>query len=157
MSIQLSRLRPYALLGVLILCAAVRIGALIAFPSVFAFNQTGAVQGSDAYDIYARNLLTTGVYGYTPGVPDATIPPLYSYALALVYAVFGRGYWQVGLFHTALDMLSIVLLYQIGKRLMPNPARANSEDATVRRGLKPAGYRPDLVSSTQSVGLLAGV
>jgi hypothetical protein len=31
-------------------------------------------------------------------------PPLYSYALALVYAIFGRGYWQVGLFHTTLDM-----------------------------------------------------
>ncbi|MHB8630270.1 MAG: ArnT family glycosyltransferase [Aggregatilineales bacterium] len=117
---KLKRLRPYALIGVLILCASVRIGALLAFPSVFAFNQTGAVQGSDAYDIYARNLLATGVYGYTPGVPDATIPPLYSYALALVYAVFGRGYWQVGLFHTALDMLSIALLYQISKRLMPN-------------------------------------
>lgn len=120
---SLKRLRPYALVGVLILCAVVRIGALIAFPSVFAFNQTGAVQGSDAYDIYARNLLATGVYGYTPGAPDATIPPLYSYALAVIYAIFGRGYWQVGLFHTALDMISIALLYQIGKRLMPSGER----------------------------------
>lgn len=116
---KLIRLRPYALAGVLILCAAIRIGALLAFPSVFAFNQTGAVQGSDAYDIYARNLLTTGIYGYVPGVPDATIPPLYSYALALVYGIFGRGYWQVGLFHTVLDMISIVLLYHIGRHLMP--------------------------------------
>src|SRR5579859_4350716 len=117
---KLIRLRPYALAGVLILCAAIRIGALLAFPSVFAFNQTGAVQGSDAYDIYARNLLTIGVYGYVLGVPDATIPPLYSYALALVYGIFGRGYWQVGLFHTVLDMISIVLLYHIGRHLMPD-------------------------------------
>ncbi|MCC7449038.1 MAG: glycosyltransferase family 39 protein [Anaerolineae bacterium] len=97
-----------------------RLSILIAFPSVFAFDQTGAVHGSAAYDTYARNLLATGVYGITPGKADASVPPLYSYVLAGVYAIFGRGYMQVGLFHILLDVLSILMLVEIGKRLFPN-------------------------------------
>ncbi|MCC6802214.1 MAG: glycosyltransferase family 39 protein, partial [Anaerolineae bacterium] len=46
------------------------------------------------------------------------LPPVYSYALAGVYGIFGRGYWQVGLFHTLLDALSILMLYVTGKRLL---------------------------------------
>lgn len=109
----------YRLPLLLLLTIAVRLVALLAFPDVFAFDQTGAVHGSDAYDAYAQNLLATGVYGRSPGVPDAAIPPLYSYALAGVYAIFGRGYMQVGLFHILLDVCSILMLYQIGRRLMP--------------------------------------
>jgi 4-amino-4-deoxy-L-arabinose transferase-like glycosyltransferase len=104
---------------ILALCFAARMGVLLAFPSVFAFEQTGEVHGSDAYDTYARNLLNTGVYGWTAGAPDAAIPPLYSYALAVIYAIFGRGHIQVGLFHTVLDMLSIAMLTLIGSHLLP--------------------------------------
>jgi 4-amino-4-deoxy-L-arabinose transferase-like glycosyltransferase len=104
---------------ILALCFVARMGVLLAFPSVFAFEQTGEVHGSIAYDAYARNLLDTGVYGLTAGTPDAAIPPLYSYALAVVYAIFGRGHIQVGLFHTLLDMLSVAMLYLIGKHLLP--------------------------------------
>lgn len=111
-------LLKYKLLWLLLLTIAVRLGVLLVFPGVFAFDQTGAIHGSDAYDAYAQNLLATGVYGRTAGVPDAAIPPLYSYALAVVYGLFGRGYIQVGLFHTLLDVCSILMLYQIGKRLM---------------------------------------
>lgn len=113
-------LQQHKLALVLLLAIAVRLAIFFAFPKVFDFVQTGAVQGSEAYDTYARNLLATGVYGRTPGQPDAAIPPLYSYALAAVYGVFGRGALQVALFHTLLDALSITMLYHIGKRLMPN-------------------------------------
>ena len=82
----------------------VRVGALVALPGIFDFVSTGAIHGSSSFDAYARNLLTTGVYGLTPGVADAMLPPLYSYVLAVVYGIFGRGYWQVGLFHTLLDV-----------------------------------------------------
>lgn len=102
---------------VLLTCVIARLAVLLAFPSVFAFEQSGAVHGSEAYDAYARNLLVTGVYGRTAGVPDAAIPPLYSYVLAAVYALFGRGYLQVGLFHTLLDCLSIYFLVEIGARI----------------------------------------
>jgi dolichyl-phosphate-mannose-protein mannosyltransferase len=116
---MIKRLASHKLAIVIALCVVVRLAVLILFRSVFAFDQTGAIHGSGAYDDYAQNLLTTGVYGRMPGVPDAAIPPLYSYALAIVYGIFGRGYIQVGLFHIALDALSIVMLYEIGRRLLP--------------------------------------
>jgi len=115
----IERLRAHPLIVIIALAAAVRLAVLLAFPSVFAFEQTGAVQGSEAYDEYAQNLLATGVYGRTPGVADAAIPPLYSYALAGVYGTIGRGSIQVGLFHILLDALSMVMLHHIGKRLLP--------------------------------------
>ncbi len=109
----------YLLAALLVAAALVRLVLLLGFQDIFAFDQTGAVHGSDAYDIYAQNLLTTGVYGRTPGVPDASIPPLYSYALAGVYAIFGRGFVQAGVFHIILDLISITCLYYIGKKLFP--------------------------------------
>ncbi len=97
-----------------------RLGALFAFPSVFAFSQPGGdIHGSVAYDAYALNLLETGVYGREPGAPDSVLPPLYSAALALIYAVFGRSYVAVGLIHTLFDVCSIALLYDIARRLFP--------------------------------------
>jgi 4-amino-4-deoxy-L-arabinose transferase-like glycosyltransferase len=120
---MLSRLKLSPLAIVLILCGAIRLGVLMAFPSIFAFEQTGVFHGIQDYDTHAQNLLTTGAYGAVPGIPDADLPPVYGYALAAVYAVFGRGHLQVGLFHIALDILSIVLLYQIGRRLMPHGER----------------------------------
>ena len=76
------------------------------------------IQGH-AYDSYARNLLTTGVYGQQPGVPDAALPPLYSVVLAGLYALAGRGHLQLGLFHSLLDCASILMLAHIGRRLLP--------------------------------------
>ena len=117
-NLMISRLIQHKLLLLVLLTIVVRVGVLLAFPGVFAFDQTGAIHGSEAYDDYAQNLLATGVYGRTAGVADAAIPPLYSYVLAGVYGLFGRGYIQVGLFHTLLDVCSILMLVQIGKRLM---------------------------------------
>ncbi|MBL8165356.1 MAG: glycosyltransferase family 39 protein, partial [Anaerolineae bacterium] len=119
---QLQRFLTYRLALILLLAVALRLGIFFAFPATFAFDQTGAIHGSQAYDDYARNLLSTGVYGREPGAPDALIPPLYSYALAAVYGVFGRGSVQVALFHTVLDVLSITLLYHTGRRLFPRTA-----------------------------------
>ncbi len=105
---------------VLAISLLVRLVIFFAVPSVFRFEQTGAVHGSDAYDNYAQNLLQTGIYGRYTGTPDALIPPLYSIVLAGVYGLIGRGGLQVALFHTLLDCLSIVCLYHIGKRLLPH-------------------------------------
>jgi 4-amino-4-deoxy-L-arabinose transferase-like glycosyltransferase len=112
------KLLSHKLALILAVTILVRLAIFVALPGVFAFDQTGAIHGSEAYDIYAQNLLTSGIYGRTPGVPDAQIPPLYSYALAGVYGLFGRGSLQVALFHTLLDCISITMLYETGKRLM---------------------------------------
>ncbi len=105
----------HALLLVVALAVVLRLGIFFAFPGVFHFDDSNAIHGSEAYDTYARNLLATGVYGRTPGVPDAVIPPLYSYALAAVYAVLGRGSLTVALFHTALDVLCILCLFHTAR------------------------------------------
>lgn len=115
----IQRIATYKLAIVILICVVVRLAALLVFDEIFAFDQTGAIHGSNAYDDYAQNLLSTGVYGRTAGVPDASIPPLYSYVLAGVYGVFGRGYIQVGLFHTLIDVACILMLYHTVKRLLP--------------------------------------
>lgn len=105
---------------VIVLAVVVRLALLLMFPDIFAYDQTGAIHGSDAYDAYALNLLETGVYGREVGVPDAAIPPLYSYALAAVYGLIGRGYLQLGLFHILLDVFCISAIFAIGRRLFQN-------------------------------------
>ncbi len=113
----ISLLNRHKLWIVLLVALAARGTVLLLFPNIFAFEQTGTIHGSEAYDVYAQNLNATGVYGRVPGVPDANIPPLYSYALAVIYAALGRGYLQVGFFHTALDLVSMLLLYAITIRI----------------------------------------
>ncbi len=110
-------LTAHRLALLLALCVIVRVAALAALPGIFDFVSSGEIHGSSTFDTYARNLLATGVYGVTPGVPDAILPPLYGTVLAAVYGIFGRSYWSVGLFHTLLDALSMVLLCATGKRL----------------------------------------
>ncbi len=110
----------YKLLVVIAIASIARLGVLFAFPAIFAFSEPGGeVHGSVAYDAYALNLLETGVYGRVPGLADSVLPPLYSALLALIYSVFGRSYVAVGLIHTLLDICSLVLLYDIARRLLP--------------------------------------
>jgi len=112
-----STLSKHKLAVVLVIAVVARLVIFFAVPSVFRFEQTGAVHGSDAYDNYAQNLLQTGIYGRFVGKPDAMIPPLYSYALASVYATLGRSGLSVGAFNILLDCLSITFLFYTGKRL----------------------------------------
>jgi 4-amino-4-deoxy-L-arabinose transferase-like glycosyltransferase len=113
--------RAHPLLLVLLLAAAARVAIVIALPSIFAFDQTGTVHGSGAYDTYALNLLATGVYGKAePGLADAHLPPLYSLVLAGVYAVFGRSAAPVIGLHILFDLISIACLYLIAVRLFPH-------------------------------------
>lgn len=113
---RLRRLSP--LLAVLLIALVVRIGVLLVFNDIFAFERTGAVHGSIAYDLYAQNLLATGVYGKTePGVPDTHLPPLYSYALAAAYGLFGRNHLALAALNIALDLIAIAALYGICARL----------------------------------------
>lgn len=114
---MLDLLKRNKLVVVLLLAILVRLAFLFLFADTLAFDDQTEIHGSLAYDTLATNLLQTGVYGMVPGVPDASIPPLYSYVLALVYATVGRGFIQIALFHICLDLLSMILLYEIGRRL----------------------------------------
>ncbi len=107
------------LVSVITLAIMVRVGCYIAFSSVFAFEKTGTIQGFDAYDILAQNLLKTGIFGNTAGVADASLPPSYPYLLSVVYGIFGRGSFQVIALNTLLDVVTIICLVQIGQKLLP--------------------------------------
>lgn len=130
-------LTAHKLAFVLLLAVLIRLSLLLAFyPTLFAFEQTDAVHGSGAYDTYAMNLLASGVYGKSaPGVPDAHLPPLYSYVLAAVYALLGRGGWQVGVVHILFDLIAIAALWHIGKHLF-----ARDEWVGTLAALAYAGY-----------------
>ncbi len=105
---------------IIVIAALARLAVLLALPGIFAFSEPGGeIHGSEAYDEYALNLLTTGVYGREPGLPDAAMPPLYSLVLAGVYGIFGREYMAVALLHIVFDMLSIALLAGICRQLVP--------------------------------------
>ena len=120
-----SRIAANKLLIVLLVAIAGRLFALLAFPAVFAYSQPGGeIHGSVAYDEYALNLLETGVYGRVAGRPDAGLPPLYSYALASVYRLFGRTYLAVGAMHILFDAISIALLFDVCRRLFSRPGRS---------------------------------
>ena len=109
--------KKHALKIVILIAIVLRLVMLFTFSDIFNFVGAEGIHGSDAYDAYAMNLLETGVYGRTAGEPDAAIPPMYSYVLALVYGIFGRGFIQLGIFHILLDTLSIALLYDICRRI----------------------------------------
>ncbi len=116
----MSYIRRHPLKAIMLLAVALRLGALLAMPEVFAFERSGVIHGIQTHDVYARNLLETGVYGYARGVPDGELPPLYSLFLALLYAMVGRGSLQLVLAQALLDAAAIALLYRIARRLWPD-------------------------------------
>ncbi|MEO8609491.1 MAG: glycosyltransferase family 39 protein [Chloroflexota bacterium] len=112
-------LLSHKIILIVALALIVRAAIFIAFPQVFAFDSSGELHGSIAYDNYAQNLLQTGVYGRLPGVPDSYLPPVFSYVLAALYGAFGHIALPVAVFHILLDCLSIAMLYAIGRQLFP--------------------------------------
>lgn len=99
------------------LVAIITAAMLVRIGFVLAAGKTLSLQTS-GYDAYAVNLLDGR--GYTrfddrPG--DSDLPPLYPFFLAGVYMLFGRGPIPVALVQTALDGLTIVLIYRIARRV----------------------------------------
>lgn len=130
----------HKLAALLLLVVVVRIAVFVAFPGVFAWDQTGAIHGSAAYDTYARNLIATGAYGLTPGVPDALLPPTYSVALAGIYGLFGRSAVSVALWHISLDVLTVYALFELGRRLFRGWGAGRAEAVGWLAGLFTAVY-----------------
>src|SRR5579871_1584963 len=99
---------------VLCLCVLVRLAILFAFPTYFSFEKTGVINGEGANNVYAQNLLRTGVFGLQAGAPDAfTGSMLYPHILAAIYYVFGVQHLPVDLFQIGLDVAALFCLMQI--------------------------------------------
>lgn len=77
-------------------------------------------EGTDGafYDIAARNLLASGIYGNVLGQPTTGMPPGQSYFLALLYAIGGNSTAFARLAHVALLSVVAVLAYFTGKEMI---------------------------------------
>jgi 4-amino-4-deoxy-L-arabinose transferase-like glycosyltransferase len=87
---------------------------------VILFGNTLSLQAS-GYDEYAANLIAG--HGYTRFAdlhPDSDVPPLYSFFLAGVYLVLGRSPIPVALIQIGFDVITILAIYSIGKRVAGN-------------------------------------
>jgi 4-amino-4-deoxy-L-arabinose transferase-like glycosyltransferase len=69
----------------------------------------------DKGDIFARQFLANGTYGFIPGHPSAYTQPLYGWFLIPLYRIFGRHWEVVGLAQIAVACGTTLVVYQIGR------------------------------------------
>jgi 4-amino-4-deoxy-L-arabinose transferase-like glycosyltransferase len=109
---KLPRWRPNQwLLAIVIGAVVLRLGF------VLAFGQTLSLQAS-GYDTYAVNLLERQAFTrYPDRAGDSDLPPLYIFFLAGVYSTLGRSAQAVALAQIALDVITLMAVAHIGRRL----------------------------------------
>jgi 4-amino-4-deoxy-L-arabinose transferase-like glycosyltransferase len=69
----------------------------------------------DKSDIFARQFLANGTYGFIPGHPSAYTQPLYGWFLIPLYWIFGRHWEVVGLAQIAVACGTTLIVWQIGR------------------------------------------
>ncbi len=99
-------------LGLIILLAVLgRLAFIVLFDHTLSLQTSG-------YDTYAVNLIEG--HGYTRFADlhaDSDLPPLYPLFLAGVYTVLGRDAIAVAVVQIGLDVLTVLLLFWIGRRI----------------------------------------
>lgn len=102
---------------------AILLGALAArLVFVILFGHTLSLQAS-GYDVYAVNVLEgQGYTRYEDRAADSDLPPLYIFTLVAIYSTLGRSAVNVALVQTGFDLLTIALVYAIGRRAFPRSA-----------------------------------
>ena len=108
----LTRMTARRWLGFIVLLT---VGARLAFLVLFGHTLSLETSG---YDAYAVNVLDgRGYTRFDDRSGDSDLPPLYPYFLAGVYTLFGRDPIAVALVQTALDAVTVALVYAIGRRV----------------------------------------
>ncbi len=102
---------------------AILLGALAArLAFVILFGHTLSLQAS-GYDVYAVNVLEgQGYTRYEDRAADSDLPPLYIFTLVAIYSTLGRSAVNVALVQTGFDLITIALVYAIGRRAFPRSA-----------------------------------
>ena len=109
---MLKRMTAPRWLGLIVLLA---VAGRLAF--IVLFDDTLSLQTS-GYDTYAVNLIDgRGYTRFDDRAADSDLPPLYPFFLVGVYEVFGRDPIPVALVQTGLDVLTVLLVYWIGRRV----------------------------------------
>jgi 4-amino-4-deoxy-L-arabinose transferase-like glycosyltransferase len=95
-----------------IVCAAPRLGVLL--------HERGAILASftEKSDTFAYTFVHHGTFGFIPGVPSADTQPLYGWFLVPVYWAFGRSWESVGVAQLLLAVVTVLLVYEIGRRVL---------------------------------------
>jgi 4-amino-4-deoxy-L-arabinose transferase-like glycosyltransferase len=68
----------------------------------------------DKGDVFARQFLADGTYGFIPGHPSAYTQPLYGWFLVPLYWIFGRHWEVVGLAQIAVACGTTLIVWRIG-------------------------------------------
>jgi 4-amino-4-deoxy-L-arabinose transferase-like glycosyltransferase len=105
-----SRRVSYA--GLAALCAVPRLAVLLHERSAITASFT------EKSDTFAQTLVHSGTFGFIPGEPSAYTQPLYGWFLIPVYWIFGRSWVSIGLAQIVLAVVTAVLVYEIGRRLL---------------------------------------
>lgn len=82
-------------------------------------------------DDFAQTFVKSGTFGFVPGVPSADTQPLYGWFLIPFYWIFGRQWLVVGLAQIALATVTALLVYAIGRRIVPRLAAPAAIVATL--------------------------
>jgi 4-amino-4-deoxy-L-arabinose transferase-like glycosyltransferase len=69
----------------------------------------------DKGDIFARQFLADGTYGFIPGHPSAYTQPLYGWFLIPLYWIFGRHWEVVGIAQIAVACGTTLIVWRIGR------------------------------------------
>jgi 4-amino-4-deoxy-L-arabinose transferase-like glycosyltransferase len=70
----------------------------------------------DKSDVFAREFIANGTFGFIPGHPSAYTQPLYGWFLIPLYEIFGRHWEVVGLAQIAVACGTTLIVWQIGRR-----------------------------------------
>ena len=117
--------RRVAYAAVASLCAVPRLVVLLHLRDAMFSN-------AEKSDLFAQTFVAHGTYGLIPGEPSAYTQPLYGWFLIPVYWIFGRTWWSVGVFQILLAVLTAVLVYEIGRRVIgPRAGLIGAAIATV--------------------------
>jgi hypothetical protein len=95
--------------------------AACALPRAIALaHERGAILSSfvEKSDLLARVFVSSGTFGYIPGVPSGSTQPLYGWFLIPIYWSAGRHWWSVGTLQIAVAVLSALLVYEIGRQFI---------------------------------------
>jgi 4-amino-4-deoxy-L-arabinose transferase-like glycosyltransferase len=102
--------RPRRAVFILVLCTALpRLAALL------HERDRIVLLNVDKGDIFARQFLANGTYGFIPGHPSAYTQPLYGWFLIPLYWIFGRHWEVVGLAQIAVACGTTLIVWQIGR------------------------------------------
>jgi 4-amino-4-deoxy-L-arabinose transferase-like glycosyltransferase len=103
-----TRRRAITLIGAA--CVAPRLAVLL--------YERGSILASftEKSDDFARTFVSSGTYGFVPGLPSAWTQPLYGWFLIPLYWVFGRSWWAVGPAQIAVALATAVLVFEVGRR-----------------------------------------